>query len=106
MPASRSQLSLNTNQVHVTVPYTVYMLECDGETLYTGIARDVQARFAAHRAGTASRYTRAHPPKRIVYTEPAHSRSAALIREAAIKRLTKAKKWQLVSTWLGDNSVG
>lgn len=107
MPASRSQSSLSTKGVRntpTTTPYTVYMLVCTGGTLYTGIARDVAARFKAHQRGTASKYTRAHPPLAVVYTEPAPSRSAALKREVAIKRLSKARKLELGAAWRGDNS--
>ncbi len=64
--------------------------------LYTGIARDVRARFRAHRAGTGARFTRAHPPRAIVYVEECADRSAALKREHAIKKLTRAGKLALI----------
>ena len=75
----------------------VYVLECRDGTLYTGIARDVAKRFAAHQAGTASKYTRARPPVAVRYRERMASRSAALKREAEIKRLSRARKLALVS---------
>lgn len=72
--------------------YFVYLLLCDDGSLYTGITTDVARRFKAHQAGTASRYTRARGARRIVYTEAAGSKSDALKREAAIKRLTRTQK--------------
>lgn len=74
----------------------VYMLRCADGTLYTGIARDLARRLAAHRAGTASKYTRARLPVRLVYSEPWPDRGAASRREAALKRLPRAAKRALV----------
>ena len=78
------------------VPWHLYVLRCGDGTLYTGIARDVEARLAAHRASRGARYTRGRGPLTLVYLEPASSQSAALKREAAIKRLSKAAKEKLV----------
>ncbi len=74
----------------------VYLLHCRDGSLYTGITNDLPRRLAAHRAGKASAYTRARGPVRVVYREPVADRSAALRREAAIKRLTRAKKLELI----------
>ena len=76
--------------------YTVYMLHCRGGALYTGIARDLAKRLAEHRAGKGSKYVRSRLPVRVVLTESARTLSAALKREAAIKRMSRAFKRQLV----------
>ena len=78
--------------------YFVYLLECENGALYTGITTDLARRFAEHAAGKGGRYTRAHPPVRIAYSEKQPDRSAALKREAEIKRWTRAEKLALVST--------
>jgi putative endonuclease len=70
----------------------VYVLECHDGSLYTGVAVDVQARFAVHASGKGARYTRAHPPARVLASFECAGRSEALKREAAIKRLSAAKK--------------
>ena len=57
-----------------TVTWWLYVLECHGGVLYTGIAKDVDARFAAHRSGTGA------------------SRSAALRAEYAFKQASRAAK--------------
>ena len=75
----------------------VYMLRCADGSLYTGITNDLARRLAAHRAGTASRYTRSRRPVRLVYRERRRSRSAALKREAAIKRLPRAAKLRIIA---------
>jgi len=78
------------------VSWVVYVLRCGDGSLYTGITNHLARRLAAHRAGTASRYTRARRPVRLVYQERRRTRSAALRREAAIKRLPRAAKLDLL----------
>lgn len=74
----------------------VYLLECRGGAIYTGIAVDVEARFRAHASGRGARYTRANPPLRILARFPHPDRAAASRAEAAIKRLDAPGKWRLV----------
>lgn len=74
----------------------VYLLRCRDGSLYTGITNDLTRRLAAHRAGTASAYTRSRRPVRLAYREPLPDRRAALRREAVIKRLTRREKLALV----------
>lgn len=73
----------------------VYMLACADGSLYTGIAADVDKRFAAHKSGRGAKYTRSHPPVAVVYREACGDKSAALRREAAIKKLPRAEKLKL-----------
>ena len=74
-------------------PYYVYMLECRGGRLYTGITTDIERRFAEHRAGRkGARFTRAHPPAKLLAATGAANRSEALKLEAALKRLRRAGK--------------
>lgn len=71
----------------------VYTLLCADESLYTGITTDPARRLAEHnQSPQAARYTRARRPLKLCYLEPAGDRSAALIREAAIKRQSRARK--------------
>src|SRR5580698_6401021 len=76
--------------------WTVYILRCGDNTLYTGIAKDAQARLARHQSGKGAAYTRTHLPVTLIYKEGKLTRSAALIREAAIKRLPKLQKEKLL----------
>jgi putative endonuclease len=75
----------------------VYVLRCADGTLYTGVTTDVSRRLAQHNAGTAARYTRSRGPVEVVHTEPAKGRGPALRREAAIKKLPRAAKLELVA---------
>jgi predicted GIY-YIG superfamily endonuclease len=70
----------------------VYIVRCADRTFYTGVARDLTARLAAHNAGRGAKYTRTRLPVKLVYQETAVDRSAALRREHAIKRLARADK--------------
>ena len=78
----------------------VYMLRCEDGSLYTGIASDVEKRFAMHKSGHGAKYTRSHPPVAVVWPqrsarEKGSDKGAALRREAAIKKLPRAKKLEL-----------
>jgi putative endonuclease len=77
--------------------WLVYLLRCSDGSLYTGITNDLPKRLKAHAAGRASKYTRSRLPVRLAYSEPLESKSAALKREAAIKRLRRAEKDKLVA---------
>ncbi len=81
--------------------WTVYLLRCNGGSLYTGITNDLRRRLAAHRAGRASAYTRSRRPVRLAYRETQPDRGAALRSEAAIKRLPRERKLALVRTGKG-----
>ncbi len=70
----------------------LYVLECRGGSLYTGIAVDVQKRFALHCAGRGARYTRAHPPQRIVAVQAFADRAAASRAEYALKQQSVQQK--------------
>ena len=75
----------------------IYMLRCKDGTLYTGMTDNVGKRFAAHTAGKGAKYTRGRGPLELVYTEEVPDKSAALKREAAIKRLSRAEKLKLIT---------
>jgi len=73
----------------------VYLIECRDGSIYTGIAIDCEARFAAHLAGKGARYTRSHPPARLLGAIPCPDRSAALKIEIEVKKLSPARKRDL-----------
>jgi putative endonuclease len=80
--------------------WTLYILRCRDGTLYTGITTDVERRVTEHREGKASRYTRVRLPVTLVYREAVASRSVALRREAAVKRMSRRQKDRLVQAGL------
>ena len=74
----------------------VYVLRCRDDSLYTGIARNVDKRLAMHNRGTAAKYTRGRGPVELVYTQACPDKSAALRRELEIKALPRQKKLELI----------
>lgn len=80
----------------------VYLLECRGGRLYTGITVDVARRFAQHVNGKGARFTRAHPPQRILAVIEHPDRSSASRAECAIKRLSPQDKRALCAAHPAD----
>ncbi len=73
----------------------LYLLRCGDGTLYCGIAVDVHARLKQHQEGKGAKYTRGRGPLELLYTEACGTRSEALKRERAVKRLSRTEKWRL-----------
>lgn len=73
-------------------PWFLYLIECQDGSIYTGITVDVAARYSAHEKGTGARYTRSHPPKRLLAVFNYPDRSAASKAEYAIKQLSAEEK--------------
>lgn len=73
-------------------PWFLYLIECRDLSIYTGIAVDVAARYAAHEKGKGARYTRAHPPKQLLAVVQFTDRSAAAKAECRIKQMTAREK--------------
>ena len=73
----------------------VYLIECKDGSIYTGIAIDVEARYAAHKSGKGARYTRSHPPRRLLAAIEYPDRSAASKAEYQIKCLSPPDKRSL-----------
>lgn len=66
--------------------YFVYVLRNGAGTLYTGIAKDVEARLGAHNSGKGARFTRGRGPWAVAHVEGPLAHGDALRREAALKR--------------------
>ena len=56
----------------------VYILRCADNTLYTGIAADVEKRTEQHNSGQGAKYTRGRTPVKVVYRELCPDRPTAL----------------------------
>ena len=77
----------------------VYMLRCADGTLYTGWTADLLARVRAHNGEgrMGAKYTRSRRPVTLAYYEICSNQSAAMRREAALKRLARLQKEELIS---------
>ena len=76
--------------------WKLYILRCGDGTLYTGITTDVDKRFEAHASGKGAKYTRGRGPLTLVYQEICGDHSAALKREAEIKKFSRQEKALLI----------
>jgi putative endonuclease len=78
--------------------YYVYILSCGDGSLYTGSTDDITRRLAVHNSGKGAKYTRHRLPVTLAYQECFASKSDALKREAAIKKLKRCQKLVLCQT--------
>ena len=75
----------------------VYILRCGDGSFYTGLARDLLARIRQHEAGRASRYTRAHLPVVLAWSQEVATWGDGLREERRIKKLPRRDKEALVA---------
>ncbi|MEQ1636192.1 MAG: GIY-YIG nuclease family protein [Methylococcales bacterium] len=76
--------------------WQVYMILCSDQSIYTGISNNVLKRYQQHACRRGAKYFRGHSPLQLIYIERGHDRSSASKREYAIKKLTPAKKMDLI----------
>jgi putative endonuclease len=78
--------------------WTVYIIRCDDNSLYTGVTTELERRFQEHLDHPrGAKYFNGRKPLEVVYSENDHTRSSALQREAAIKKLSRGEKLRLIS---------
>ena len=83
-------------------PAWVYLLRCADGSLYAGWTNDLARRLHAHRTGAGgAKYTKSHGKAavQLAYAQRCTDKSAALKREAALKKLPKADKEALAADW-------
>ena len=79
--------------------YSVYIVKCNDDTLYTGISNNVNNRVVKHnKSRGGSKYTRGRQPVRLVYSKVIGTKSDALKEEYKIKQLSRSEKLKLLST--------
>ena len=79
--------------------WQVYIVQCADDSLYTGVATDLDRRLRQHNGELAGgpKYTRGRRPVRLLWSLAVDGRATALQREAAIKRLSRKAKLELIS---------
>jgi putative endonuclease len=75
----------------------VYLLRCNNDSLYAGIAKDLAARVEQHEKGRGARYTRAHLPVSLVWSRRVRTWRQAMREERRIKRLRRSDKLALIA---------
>lgn len=79
--------------------FYAYMLKCSDETIYSGYTTDLEQRLNVHNSGSGAKYTRARLPVNLVYYEEFESKSEAMKKEAAFKKLYRTQKLKLIQTF-------
>ncbi len=78
--------------------FSLYILRCADNSLYTGIANDVCRRLDEHRlGGRGAKYLRGRQPFELVFEYAVGDRGVAMRLECRIKRLSKRQKEDLVA---------
>lgn len=81
--------------------YFVYILQCSDNSLYIGIAKDIEKRVKEHNTSSkGAKYTRSRRPVVVIYTEEFDSRSSALKREWVLKQLSRHEKEILLRKYI------
>ena len=78
--------------------YYIYILRCMDESLYTGIAKNVERRFEEHKSKgkKCAKYTRTHDAKKIEAIWKTDNKKNASKMEFHIKRLNKDQKEEII----------
>jgi putative endonuclease len=76
--------------------WTLYIIRCADNTLYTGITTDLDSRIKAHNAGKGAKYTRGRGPVEVVWFESGLREGQARKREMEVKKLDRKEKMELV----------
>lgn len=75
-----------------------YLVRCKDGSLYTGWTNDIEKRIRAHNEGLGAKYTKPRRPVKLVYLERYGTRSEAMKREAALKKLSHRQKEKLAAS--------
>lgn len=78
--------------------YYTYMLRCEDNSIYTGIAKDLEHRLNEHftKDEKCAKYTKSHKAKKLEIAWQTENKSLASKLEYAIKKLDKNKKERLI----------
>ncbi len=77
--------------------WTVYILLCQDQSMYTGYSNNLEKRINLHKAGKGAKYTRSHKVVKLIYQESFETKLEALKREREIKNLSRDKKIKLLN---------
>jgi predicted GIY-YIG superfamily endonuclease len=97
MPIARFHSGVGAKPAVTAPRWFVYIARCADGSLYTGVARDVALRIAAHNRGRGARYTRGRGPLTVCATRRCPTHGDALRLELHVKRLPRSAKEALLT---------
>ena len=78
--------------------WSIYLIRCRDDSLYTGIATDVGRRLKQHESGTAgAKYLRGRGPLRLIVEQVVGDRSLASKIEHRNKKMPRDRKGDLAT---------
>ncbi len=75
-----------------------YLVRCSDNSLYAGWTNDIEKRLKAHNDGTGAKYTKPRRPVTLAYLEVFETKSGAMKREAALKKMNHRQKEELAAS--------
>ena len=82
--------------------FYTYILKCRDDSFYCGYTTDIKRRLEEHNAGKGAKYTIPRLPVELVYFEKFDTKSLAMKRECAIKKLSREQKMKLMGEGKDD----
>ena len=79
--------------------FYTYILKCRDNSFYCGYTTNIERRLEEHNLGKGAKYTKSRLPVELIYFEKFETKSQAMKRECAIKKLTRKQKLKL----MGEN---
>lgn len=77
--------------------FSLYIVRCADDTLYTGIAADVSRRISEHeKSARGAKYLRGKGPLLLEFSEAVGNRATASALEYRVKRLNRAQKEAII----------
>jgi len=77
--------------------FSLYIIRCTDDSLYTGIAADVARRLSEHETSPrGAKYLRGKGPLKLEFSETVGDRATATALEYRVKRLTRAHKEAII----------
>ena len=77
--------------------FSLYIVRCTDDTLYTGIAADVPRRLAEHESSPrGAKYLRGKGPLKLEFSEIVGDRATATALECRVKRLNRLQKEAII----------
>ena len=84
--------------------YFVYIIQCNDQTLYTGITTNLDRRIKEHNGSKlGAKYTKIRRPVKLVYSKDFINRSVASKEESRIKKLSRLEKINLLINYETKN---
>ncbi|MFZ2150786.1 MAG: GIY-YIG nuclease family protein [Candidatus Absconditicoccaceae bacterium] len=76
----------------------VYIVRCNDNSLYTGIAKDLTKRISDHNnSKTGAKYTKSRRPVDLIWSKKVADRNEASKLELQIKKLGKQQKEEMIA---------